>query len=386
MTSQIGPVNAGQPGVGQSGPAAWLASSAVRAGPRRTLERAVPRRVLRALKRLVASAAVILSVVTVTFLVTRVFAPDPTSLFLGASGNGFASAAAEAAEKAQVRASLGLNEPILVQYWHFLSQLAHGNLGVSYETGRPVTQDLLSRLPATAELAVYALLIGVTLGVLAGVIAAVRAGGIIDRVVRFFTIGALTMPQFWIGLMLLWVFYTKLRIAPGPIGRLPVGVTPPRTITGFYVVDGIFEGEWATAWDAARELALPVITLALGLAAPIAKVVRTSMRESLTSDYVRTATALGFGRRRIWFAYALKNGLLPVVTMLAGIIAFTFTGTILVEGIFGWPGIGNYSLQAIQDSDFPAVQGFVLYAAILYVVIYEVLNYVYSLIDPRARA
>ena len=386
MTPQIGPVNAGQPGVRQVGPAAWQATSAVRAASRRTLERVVPRSALRVLKRLVASAAVILSVVTVTFLVTRVFSPDPTTLFLGASGNGFASAAAEAAEKAQVRASLGLNDPVLVQYWHFLGQLAHGNLGVSYETGRPVTQDLLSRLPATAELAVYALLIGVTLGVLGGVIAAVRAGGVIDRVVRFFTIGALTMPQFWIGLMLLWVFYTKLRIAPGPIGRLPVGVTPPRTVTGFYVIDGIIEGEWATAWDAARELTLPVITLALGLAAPIAKVVRTSMRESLTSDYVRTATALGFGPRRIWFAYALKNGLLPVVTVLAGIIAFTFTGTILVEGIFGWPGIGNYSLQAIQDSDFPAVQGFVLYAAILYVVIYEVLNYVYSLIDPRARA
>ena len=386
MTSQIGPVNAGQPAVRQADPVAWQATLAVRAASQRTLERVVPRRALRVLKRLVASAAVILSVVTVTFLVTRVFAPDPTSLFLGASGNGFASAAAEAAEKAQVRASLGLSDPVLVQYWHFLSQLAHGNLGVSYETGRPVTQDLLSRLPATAELAVYALLIGVTLGVLAGVVAAVRAGGIIDRVVRFFTIGALTMPQFWIGLMLLWVFYTKLRIAPGPIGRLPVGVTPPRTVTGFYVIDGILEGEWGTAWDAARELALPVITLALGLAAPIAKVVRTSMRESLTSDYVRTATALGLGRRRIWFAYALKNGLLPVVTVLAGIIAFTFTGTILVEGIFGWPGIGNYSLQAIQDSDFPAVQGFVLYAAILYVVIYEVLNYVYSLIDPRARA
>jgi ABC-type dipeptide/oligopeptide/nickel transport system permease component len=386
MTSQIGPVNAGQSGVRQAGPAAWPAQSAVRAVSQRTLERVVPRSALRVLKRLVASAAVILSVVTVTFLVTRVFAPDPTSLFLGASGNGFASAAAEAAAKAQVRASLGLNDPVLVQYWHFLGQLARGNLGVSYETGRPVTQDLLSRLPATAELAVYALLIGVTLGVLAGVVAAVRAGGIIDRVVRFFTIGALTMPQFWIGLMLLWVFYTKLRIAPGPIGRLPVGVTPPPTVTGFYVIDGILDGEWATAWDAARELALPVITLALGLGAPIAKVVRTSMRESLTSDYVRTATALGFGRRRIWFAYALKNGLLPVVTVLAGIIAFTFTGTILVEGIFGWPGIGNYSLQAIQDSDFPAIQGFVLYAAILYVVIYEVLNYVYSLIDPRVRA
>ena len=194
------------------------------------------------------------------------------------------------------------------------------------------------------------------------------------------------MPQFWVGLMLLWIFYTKLRIAPGPVGRLPVGVNPPPTITGFYVIDGLLEGEWTTAWDAVRQLVLPVLTLALGLAAPICKIVRTSMLESLTSDYVRTATALGFGRRRIWLAYALKNGLLPVITVLAGIIAFTFTGSILVEGIFGWPGVGNYSLQAIQNSDFPAIQGFVLYAAILYVVIYELLNFVYPLVDPRVRA
>jgi peptide/nickel transport system permease protein len=358
----------------------------VPAGEPRPRSNALPRYALSAAKRLLASLAVILSVVTVTFLVTRVFAPDPTDLFLGPSGNGFASAAAAAAEVAKVKASLGLNTSIPDQYVHFLDQLVHGNLGNSFETGQPVTHDLLSRLPATAELAVYSLIVGVTLGVLAGVLSAVRKGGVFDKVARFVTVGGLTMPQFWVGLMLLWIFYTKLRIVPGPIGRLPNGVQPPQTITGFYVIDGILEGEWATAWDAIRQLILPVITLALGLSAPICKIVRTSMLESLASDYVRTARALGFGRKRIWLAYALKNGLLPVITVLAGIIAFTFTGTILVEGIFGWPGVGNYSLQAIQNSDFPAIQGFVLYAAILYVFIYELLNFVYALVDPRVRA
>lgn len=339
-----------------------------------------------AVQQIAASLAVILAVVTATFLVTRVFAPDPTSLFLPPAGNGYVNPAAAAAEKARVRASLGLGKPIPVQYWHFIVNLFHGNLGTSFETGRPVTADLLSRLPATSELAVYSLLIGVTLGIVAGVISAVRQNGIVDHSVRFVTVAGLSLPQFWVGLMLLWVFFEVLHLAPGPVGRLPIGVNPPHRITGFYVVDGILDGDWSVALDAAKQLILPVATLAIGLSTPICKVVRTSMVEALNSDYVRTATAMGFGRRRIWMVYALKNGLLPVVTLLAGIIAFTFVGTVLIEGIFGWPGVGNYALQSIQDSDFPAIQGFVLYAACLYVVLYELLNYVYSLVDPRIRS
>jgi ABC-type dipeptide/oligopeptide/nickel transport system permease component len=332
------------------------------------------------------SAAVILSVLTVTFLVTRVFAPDPTALFLAPAGNGFVNSAAAAAETAKVRASLGLGQPLVVQYYRFIDQLLHGNLGRSFQTGRPVTADLLDRLPATAELAMYALIFGVSLGVVVGVVSAMRRDGLFDHVARFFTVGALSLPQFWIGLMLLWLFFTKLNWAPGPVGRLPVGVAPPQTITGFYTIDGLLQGDWSTTWDATRQLVLPVLTLGLGLAGPICKIVRTSMVEALTSDYIRTAIAMGFGRRRICLVYGLKNGLLPLVTVLAGIIAFTLCGSVLVEGVFGWPGVGNYALQSIQDSDFPAIQGFVVYAAILYVLVYELLNLVYSLVDPRIRA
>jgi peptide/nickel transport system permease protein len=340
----------------------------------------------RIVKPLAGSLAVVLSVLTVTFLVTRVFAADPTSLFLGAAGNGYASPEAQAEARAKVQASLGLDTSLPNQYAHFLSQTVHGDLGVSFQTGRAVTSDLQSRLPATAELAVYALIFGVSLGIAVGVLSAVRRDGLFDRVARFATVGSLALPQFWIGLMLLWVFYTQLHLAPGPIGRLPLGSTPPPSVTGFYVVDAVLSGKWSTSWEAIRQLILPVFTLGVGLAGPIAKVVRTSMVEALTSDYIRTATALGFGRRRIWLAYALKNGLLPVVTILAGIVGYTMCGSILVEGVFGWPGVGNYSLQAIQTSDFPAVQGFVIYAAILYVVIYELLNVAYRFVDPRATA
>jgi peptide/nickel transport system permease protein len=198
-------------------------------------------------------------------------------------------------------------------------------------------------------------------------------------------VGGLSLPQFWIGLMLLLIFVTELHLAPGPVGRLPIGAVPPHTITGFYTLDGLLTGDWSTALNAARQLVLPVFALGIGLAAPICTIVRSSMVEALSSDYVRTATAMGFGRRRIYLVYALKNGLLPVVTVLAGIIAYTFVGSVLIEGIFGWPGVGNYALQAIQTSDFPAIQGFVLYAAIIYVVIFELLNIAYGLVDPRIR-
>ncbi len=338
------------------------------------------------LRRVVGSVGVVLSVLTLTFLVTRVFAPDPTNLFLGAAGNGFVDAQAQAQARAKVRASLGLSDSLVHQYFRFLDQVLHGNLGTSFQTGRSVTSDLLTKLPATAELAAFALIFGIVVGIGIGVVGAARPNGWLDRLGRLVTVSSLAMPQFWIGLMLLWVFFTKLHIAPGPVGRLPVGAAAPPHVTGFFVLDAPLDGDWTLMRTALSHLVLPAITLGLGLAGPIAKVVRTSMIESLASEYVRTARALGFGRRRIWFVYALKNGLLPTVTILAGIIAYTFCGSILVEGVFGWPGVGNYALMAIQTSDFPAIQGFVVYAAILYVVIYEALGFVYTLVDPRARA
>jgi peptide/nickel transport system permease protein len=343
-------------------------------------------RALGLVRRLAGGLAVILSVLTVTFVVTRVFAPDPTNLYLGGASNGFSNAAAEAAARAKVQSFLGLNGSKLSQYWRFLTQIAHGNLGTSFQTGRPVTSDLLARLPATAELAVYALILGLSTGVICGVLAAVWHEGWFDRVTRFFAIGFMAMPQFWIGLMLLWFFFTQLKFAPGPVGRLPLGMAAPPNVTGFYVIDALLAGEWSTAWQAASQLVLPVITLGLGLAAPVYKIVRTSMLEALTSEYVRAARALGFDQRRIWFVYALKNGLLPLVTILAGIVGYTFAGSVLVEGIFGWPGVGNYALQAIRTSDFPAIQGFVVYSAVLYVVVYEAMNALYAVVDPRVRA
>lgn len=347
---------------------------------------AAGRRLLGAGRRLAGGGAVILSVLTVTFLVTRVFAPDPTNLFLGAAGNGFGSPEEAAAAREKVRVDLGLDGSVLHQYGRFLSQMAHGDLGTSFQTGRPVTTELLDKLPATAELALYSLVLGLLAGVVGGIVAAVRHERFADRASRFVAIGFMAMPQFWIGLMLLWVGYTQLHLFPGPVGRLPLDAAPPQHITGFFVIDALLTGNLTVAGQAIGQLALPVITLGLGLAGPVFKIVRTSMLEALASDYVRTARALGFGERRIALVYALKNGLLPVVTVLAGVIGYTLSGSILVEGIFGWPGMGNFVVRAIQTSDFPAIQGFAVYSTILYVVLYEVLTSVYRHLDPRVGA
>jgi ABC-type dipeptide/oligopeptide/nickel transport system permease component len=323
------------------------------------------------------SLGVILGVVTLTFVLARIVSPDPTNLYV--------SPQADLQTRAAIRHNLGLDKSLLAQYWQFLTDLVRGRLGTSFSTGQSVTSDLMSRLPATFELATYAVVGGTALGFVVGIVAAVLRGGLIDKALRVLTVGGLAMPQFWIGLMLLWIFFVKLGISPGPIGRLPIGLDPPPRITSFVVVDSLLTGRFELARHAAAQIALPVITLGLAVFAPIARTVRSAMIEALRADYIRTAIAMNIPKRSIYFSYAFKNVLLPVLTMLAGVIGFAFSGAVLVEGIFAWPGVGQYALDAIQQSDFPAIQGFVLYAAILYVVIYLILDLAYASIDPRVR-
>jgi ABC-type dipeptide/oligopeptide/nickel transport system permease component len=328
--------------------------------------------------RLISAILVIWGVVTLTFLLTRVFSGDPTNLF--------AQPTDTAADRAAIRQRLGLADPIPVQYVHYLNDVIHGNLGTSYLTFRPVTADLLNKLPATAELAVYALIFGVVVGVAVGVLSAVFEGSLFDKATRIFTAAGLALPQFWVALMLILIFYVQLHVVPGPTGRLAIGMQPPPTVTGFYTIDSILTGHLSTFWPAVRQLILPVLTLGYVVASPLAGGTRSAMILALRADYVRTARALGLSRSRIWFVYAFRNAMLPVITMLAGLVAFVLSGTVLIEAVFGWPGVGQYALNALQQSDFPAVQGFVLYASILYVVIYQLLDIAYSFADPRIRS
>jgi peptide/nickel transport system permease protein len=327
--------------------------------------------------RLLGSIVVVFGVVTATFILARIVSPDPTNLYVASD--------ADEATRDIVRARLGLNESVPAQYVKFVNQLLHGDLGTAFSTGQPVSHDLMRKLPATLELATYAVIGGAILGILVGVIAAVWQGSIADRVIRFVTVSGLALPHFWVGLMLLWIFFVVMGVAPGPVGRLPIGLSPPETITGFYVVDAVLEGNLPLAWTAVRQLILPTITLGSGVFAPIARTVRSTMIETLQADYIRTSFAMGIRHSKIYVRYALRNVMLPVLTMLAGAVAFVFSGSVLVEGVFGWPGVGEYAFQATEQPDFPAIQGFVLYAAVLYVLIYLVLDLVYIRIDPRVR-
>jgi peptide/nickel transport system permease protein len=249
-----------------------------------------------------------------------------------------------------------------------------------------VASDLLERLPATLELGLIALVLGIVVGIPLGVLAAVKRNTWLDFAIRAFSLGGMALPAFWVGLILLWIFFVLWGVLPGPVGRLPVNTAGPPQVTGLYLVDSLLAGNPGLWWEAARQLALPAVTLAYGALGPIVRITRASMADALESEYVRTAVAMGHRQRTIWFRYALRNALMPVITMIATTVGYLFSGAVLVEAVFGWPGVGSYALQAIQNSDFAALQGFVIYAGILYVLCYLLVDLLYLAIDPRTRA
>jgi ABC-type dipeptide/oligopeptide/nickel transport system permease component len=329
------------------------------------------------LRRLLWVFPVAFGVVTLTFFMARVFNGDPTELY--------APPEATDALRAQIRARLGLADPLPVQYLHYLADLLRFDLGTSFTTGQSVASDLWDRLPATLELGLVGLALGITVGIPIGVIAAVYRERWPDFLLRGVTLSGMALPQFWIGLVLIWVFFVSLGWFPGPVGRLPIGVALPTKVTGFLLIDTLIAGKPALWWLALKQLALPAITLGFSSAAPIARVTRAAMVEAMQSDYIRTAVAMGHGNRIVWFRYSLRNALLPVVTLIGGVAGHIFAGAVLLESIFAWPGLGQYALQAIERSDFAALQGFVIYASLLYVLAFLAVDLLYMVIDPRMR-
>jgi ABC-type dipeptide/oligopeptide/nickel transport system permease component len=329
------------------------------------------------LRRLLWVFPVAFGVVTLTFFMARVFNGDPTELYVPPE--------ATDALRAQIRARLGLADPLPQQYIHYLLALLRFDLGVSFTTGQSVASDLWDRLPATLELGLIGLSLGIAVGIPLGVIAAVYRERWPDFLVRGVTLGGMALPQFWVGLVLISIFFVTLRILPGPVGRLPIGVPLPPRFTGFLLFDTLLAGDPALWWQAVRQLALPALTLGFSTASPIARVTRSAMVEAMQSDYIRTAIAMGHGRRVVWFRYCLRNALLPVVTLIGGVAGHIFAGAVLLESIFAWPGLGQYALQSIERSDFAALQGFVIYASLLYVLAFLVVDLLYMFIDPRIR-
>lgn len=320
---------------------------------------------------------VAVGVVTLTFFVSRVFTGDPVELFIPPN--------ADEQLRIELNRKFGLDKSLAEQYGIFLKGALVGDLGISVFTGRPVTADLKDRLPATLELAIFALVIATVVGVPLGVIAAMKRDGPLDFVVRGTTLVGISLPAFWLGLVALFVFFFHLGWFPGPVGRFPIGAATPDGPTGLFVLDSLLTGNWGAFKTSLHHLALPGLTLGYVTMAPITRIARAAMVESLQSDYIRTARAMGISPSAIYFRYALKNALLPVVTIIGSIVGFVVAGTVLVESVFNWPGVGRYALNAIQRSDFPALQGFVIWAAVAYVLAFLVVDLLYLAVDPRTR-
>lgn len=328
-------------------------------------------------KRLLTVLPTLIGVIIVTFLLTRALPGDPAAYFAGPA------ATKEAVE--QVRVSLGLDKPLPIQFVRYVNDLVHGNLGNSLSTGRPVVTEIASRLPASAELTLLGLILSMVIAVPLGILAAVKQGSWIDHTCRIVATAGVSLPVFFTGLLLVYVFYYILGWSPAPIGRLDAFASAPPQITGFFLVDSLLTGNFETFRATLSQLILPAFTLGIFSLAPIARMTRASMLAVLASEFVRTARASGLDNRTVIITYAFRNAMLPVVTTLGMVFSFLLGANVLVEKVFAWPGIGSYAVEALLQSDFAPVQGFVLTMAVLYVALNLLIDILYGVIDPRVR-
>lgn len=321
------------------------------------------------------SIPVVIGVVVISFLLTRALPGDPAVYFAGV--------AADEASIEQTRVSMGLDKPLLQQFFIYVGDLFQGDLGQSMTSGRAVATDLANRLPASLELTLTALLLACLIAVPLGVLAATRPGTWVDHLCRMVVTAGVSLPTFFTGILLIYIFYYLLGIAPSPLGRLDFIYLDPDHVTGFYLIDAALMGDWETWRGAAKQLIMPAATLALFTLAPLARMTRASMLSALSSDFIRTARAAGLANRKVLFGYAFRNAMLPVVTTLGMVFSFALGANVLVEKVFAWPGIGSYAVEALVVSDYAAVQGFVLAMALLFVLLNLLIDLLYTVIDPR---
>ena len=315
-------------------------------------------------------------VLVFTFVLMRVLPGDPAVFF--ASGP-----SAGQAEIEQVRHEMGLDRPLPVQLVRYVADIGTGTLGRSMTTGQPVLTDLRERLPASLELTFAALVLALGLAVPLGIVAALRPNSAVDHAVRLFCTLGVCMPTFVTGLLLIYVLYVVLGWAPDPTGRMDVFATPPPAHTGFLLVDSLVAGDTDTFRSAFAQLVLPAATMALFVLAPLARMTRASMLAVLGAEFIRTAQAMGLSRSRTVLVYALRNAILPVLTIIGVVFSTMLGANVLVEKVFSWPGVAAYALDALLASDYAPVQGFVLLMAAVFVLVNLVVDVLYGVADPR---
>jgi peptide/nickel transport system permease protein len=327
------------------------------------------------LRRFVLLIPVIVGIATLTFIITRLIPANPIIAFLG-----------EFARPAQVLAleqKWGLDKPLYEQYLRYMYGLFNGDLGISIHTQRPVLADLRDFFPATIELSTAALLFSIALGLPLGILSAIRRNKATDHAARVFALSGVSMPVFWLGLLLLFVVYYKLG-GPG-FGRIDPSISPPTRITGLFVVDSILTSNWQALGSSLIHLILPAFVLGYATTAVISRMVRASMLEVLSQDYIRSARAHGLSERVVIYKHALRNAMIPVTTIIGLSYGSLLSGAVLTETIFAWPGIGRYLVNSIYALDFPSITGTSILIAMVYVGVNLIVDVAYAYLDPRIR-
>jgi peptide/nickel transport system permease protein len=330
------------------------------------------------IRRLLLMIPMIIGITLLLFLVTHIVPVNPLAVILTEKSMDDPEAVKAATEK------WGLDKPLPEQYLIYLGKLLQGDLGISFKTKNPVTSDLSTFLPATVELAIGSFIFAILLGLPLGIISAVKSGSMIDHITRVISLLGASMPPFWSGLLLLFIFYYKLELAPGP-GRINSRLGTPDSVTGLFVLDSLLTGNKEAFWSSLSHLILPSIILGWFTLALIARITRSSMLEVLSLDYIRTARAKGLAEKWVILKHALRNALIPLATLIGLAFAGLMSGAIMTETIFSWPGIGRYAVDASTNLDYPALTGTTLLIAIIYMFVNLFVDMLYTLIDPRIR-
>lgn len=330
------------------------------------------------LKRLVYLIIMLLGVATLVFILTKCIPGD------AATANLSQRALSDPEIVAAYRAKYGLDEPIIVQYFYYMKNLFHLDLGTSIRTNKPVLDELARCFPATVELALFSIFLAAVMGIFFGIVSAIKRNSIVDQIVRAISVTGVSVPAFWFALLVLYLLYYKLGVFPGP-GRLSMVYAAPQDVTGFYVLDSLIEGNIYKAGDALSHLLLPGLVLASFTMGLITRTTRSNLLDVMSVDYIRTAKAKGLSQSKLIVGHALGNALIPVLTVIGLGLGNLLGGMVLVETIFNWPGVGQYAYESVLAADYPAIIGVSLLVALNYMVINTVVDILYGIIDPRVR-
>jgi peptide/nickel transport system permease protein len=329
-------------------------------------------------RRLAALVLLAVGITAIAFILTQLVPGDPAAANLGQQAINDPSAVAA------FRHHYGLDKPLPEQYGLYLWHLVHGDLGQSEQNHDAVRHDLATFIPATAELAIFAMIVATIVGISLGLVAALRRNKLTDQILRIVSLGGISMPTFWLGLIAFYIFFFRLNWLPGT-GRLDPVTLPPPSHTGFYTIDALLAGQWATFSDAFRHLVLPGLVLASYNVGLLTRYTRSAVLEVINDDYVRAARSKGMPGRIVLLRHVLRAAMPSIITVIGLSFANVMTGTVLVEKIFAWPGIGLYAYNSATTLDLPAIMGVSLFVALVYIAINFIVDVLYGVIDPRLR-